>query len=310
MEWVEITAKTVEAAKERALDELGIGSDEAEFVVVEEPKRGLFHQLRGTARVRARVAPRTPRAKTDRRSRRGKKAEDPGDGDRSAPSARAKDGGRNGDKSGRRATSTRAQDHPDVTDDGSSPTGERPRTKSKKSAKSAKPAKPATTPKEEGTTMSMTLDEQVAATETFLEGLLDAIGFEGTIVTERVDEANAHVNVEGDNLGLLIGPRGNTMNAIQDLTRIVLQKQAAGSWEGHVHVDINGYRAKRRAALVTFVEKVAADVGETGSAKALEPMSASDRKLVHDTVNDIDGVTTTSEGHEPRRWVKIVPAEA
>lgn len=158
--------------------------------------------------------------------------------------------------------------------------------------------------------MSMTLDDQVSATESFLSGLLDAIGFEGTITVERTDDANAHVNVEGDNLGLLIGPRGNTMNAIQDLTRIMLQKQAAGSWEGHVHVDVNGYRAKRREALVAFVEKIAGEVLESGTAKALEPMSASDRKAVHDTVNGIDGVTTTSEGHEPKRWVKIVPVDA
>ena len=157
--------------------------------------------------------------------------------------------------------------------------------------------------------MTMTLDEQVAATESFLSGLLEAIGLDGRITTERTDDANANVNIEGEDLGLLIGPRGQTMNAIQDLARITLQKRAAGSWEGHVHVDVNGYRAKRRAALVTFVEKVAADVVDSGKPKALEPMPSSDRKIVHDTVNGIDGVHTTSEGHEPRRWVMIAPDE-
>ncbi len=62
-------------------------------------------------------------------------------------------------------------------------------------------------------------------------------------------------------------------------------------------------------ALGRFVEQVAADVLESGNAKALEPMSASDRKAVHDKVNEIDGVHTTSEGVDPRRWVKIVPDE-
>lgn len=158
--------------------------------------------------------------------------------------------------------------------------------------------------------MAMTLDEQVAASETFLAGLLDAMDIDGEISTDRIDEDNAHVNIQGENLGVLIGPRGDTMNAIQDLTRITLQKQAAGSWEGHVHVDVNGYRAKRREALVAFVQKVAADVLDSGKPKALEPMSSSDRKIVHDTVNAIDGVTTSSEGRDPRRWVQISPAEA
>ncbi|MBS1848704.1 MAG: Jag N-terminal domain-containing protein [Actinobacteria bacterium] len=310
MEWVEITAKTVDAAKERALDELGISADEAEFVVLEEPRRGLFNQIRGTARVRARVAPRAPRAKNDRRGRRGPRSEtsdgaaDPGAG-----------GSRKSDARAPRAKKTSPA--PEASgDDGAAgnDTGARPSRSS--SGRSRQRKRPGTqtssseTTKQEGTTMSMTLDEQVQATEAFLDGLLHAIGFEGTITSDRIDDANAQVNIEGEGLGLLIGPRGQTMNAIQDMTRVVLQKQAAGSWEGHVHVDVNGYRAKRRAALVTFVEGLAAEVAETGAAKALEPMSSSDRKVVHDTVNGIDGVHTTSEGHEPRRWVKIIPGSA
>jgi spoIIIJ-associated protein len=310
MEWVEITAKTVDAAKERALDELGIHADEAEFEVLEEPRRGLFGQTRGTARVRARVAPRTPRAKVDRRSRRGRADSGGGDAPKKSRSGRsdkrqaAKDtseaddappsDGREPDSDGDRSRSSAA----------ATPTRTKKSSKSTTAAKSIRSKQPA---KQEGKDMTMTLDEQVAATESFLTGLLDAIGFEGEVTTERTDDANAHVNIEGDDLGLLIGPRGQTMNAIQDLARITLQKQAGGSWEGHVHVDVNGYRAKRRAALVAFVEKVAADVLESGTAKALEPMASSDRKVVHDTVNGIDGVHTTSEGHEPRRWVMISP---
>lgn len=292
MEWVEITAKTVEAAKERALDELGVADDEAEFVILEEPRVGLFRQVRGTARVRARVAPRTPRAKTERRNRRGRST--PGDvtkgasRDEEVTNTKAKRPSSSKDRSGKNATKAS------------------PASKKHRAAPTSESTEQPSA-KQEGKAMTMTLDEQVAATESFLNGLLDAIGFEGRITTERPDEANAHVNIEGDDLGLLIGPGGQTMNAIQDLARITLQKQAAGSWEGHVHVDVNGYRAKRRAALVTFVEKVAADVIESGSAKALEPMSSSDRKVVHDTVNGIEGAITTSEGHEPRRWVKISP---
>lgn len=319
MEWVEITAKTVDAAKERALDELGIDGDEAEFVVLEEPRRGLFGQTRGTARVRARVAPRAPRAKAERRSRRGSAAGGPGKGDspkksRSADKSPDRTSGKKSSDKKRESTDTDempSEGTQEVTshDGAAASIPSTKATKTKRSSKATKSSKSTKSSKQEGKAMTMTLDEQVAATESFLTGLLEAIGFEGSVTTERSDDANAHVNIDGDDLGLLIGPRGQTMNAIQDLARITLQKQAAGSWEGHVHVDVNGYRAKRRAALVAFVDKVAADVVESGTAKALEPMSSSDRKAVHDAVNDIDGVHTTSEGHEPRRWVMISPDE-
>ncbi len=303
MEWIEITAKTVDEAKERALDELGIDHDEAEFVVLEEPRRGLFRQVRGSARVRARVKPRTPRAKTERRQRRGRKpkngqdAADRSDQRETAGKKTTKPAGKS--SAGRTDRKGRGADHE-----------KQRRTTGNDGKSGAAPARDKSDKKERGTEMTMTLDEQVAATESFLAGLLDAMGIDGRITTERADDANAHVNIEGEDLGMLIGPRGNTMNAIQDLTRVTLQKQAAGSWEGHVHVDVNGYRAKRREALVAFVEKVAGDVVESGKAKALEPMSSADRKVVHDTVNAIDGVTTSSEGRDPRRWVQISPDDA
>lgn len=305
MEWVEITAKTVEAAKERALDELGIDHDEAEFVVLEEPRRGLFHQVRGTARVRARVAPRTPRPKAERRPRRGRG----GASDETPRSGNGRRGDAKKAKGGNKSTSRATAAETGERSDGDAPRQESTEPSAKKTRTGGSTRSKKASNKPEGKTMTMTLDEQVAATESFLSGLLDAIGLDGRITTERTDDANAHVNIEGENLGLLIGPGGQTMNAIQDLARVTLQKQAAGSWEGHVHVDVNGYRAKRRAALVTFVEKVAADVVDSGTPKALEPMSSSDRKVVHDTVNGIDGVHTTSEGHEPRRWVMIAPDE-
>src|SRR6476619_6766956 len=88
MEWVETTGKTVEEAKEAALDQLGVHEDDAEFEVVEEPRTGLFGRTRGEARVRARVRPTAPRAKTERGNRRrrrpepGRKAESQGGGER------------------------------------------------------------------------------------------------------------------------------------------------------------------------------------------------------------------------------------
>jgi spoIIIJ-associated protein len=332
MEWVETTAKTIDEAKDAALDQLGIDHDEAEFVIVEEPRQGLFRQVRGVARVRARVAPRTPRAKTERRSRRPKGGGRDGGGSEEASTGEtnARSGGNRGRRGGGRAGSDgKVGSQPETTDGGVGEAIDAPdspaatsdsnngRTKSSRSRNDRGPrsgrgsssgrttaSDPST---EEDHAMPMTLDQQVASAEAFLTGLLGAFGLDGQVETNRVDDDNAELNIVGEDLGILIGPRGQTLNAIQELTRISLQQKAAGSWEGHVHVDVSGYRGQRRAALARFVAGIAADVLESGTAKALEPMSASDRKAVHDVVNDIDGVHTTSEGTEPRRWVKIVP---
>jgi len=89
-----------------------------------------------------------------------------------------------------------------------------------------------------------------------------------------------------------------------------VQRQATGTHHGRVRIDIGGYRERRKEALARFATQVAADVAESGVAKALEPMHPADRKVVHDTVNEIEGVATTSEGEEPRRRVVILPVGA
>ena len=110
----------------------------------------------------------------------------------------------------------------------------------------------------------------------------------------------------GGDLGLLIGPRGQTLLAVQDLTRLAAQKRGADR-RGRLRIDIAGYRERRREALARFTEQVADEVRSSGTARALEPMSSMDRKIVHDAANELDGVETISEGEEPFRRVVIRP---
>lgn len=157
------------------------------------------------------------------------------------------------------------------------------------------------------TTEGVTAEGQAEIVSEFVEGLLGAVGLDGSISHEQVDDDVFEVRVDGDDLGILIGPRGNTLSAIQDLGRTVVQRRVQGGIEGRVHLDIGGYRMKRREALERFTTDVAGRVLESGEPTALEPMNASDRKVVHDTVNGIDGVTTKSEGEDERRHVVIAP---
>jgi spoIIIJ-associated protein len=303
VEWVETTGRSVDEAKEAALDELGVDEQDAEFEIVEEPRPGLFGRMRGEARVRARVAPTQPRPKVERRERRrrgdsrssrdGKGAGAPragGNGRRTGTSDAAAETSKAGGgaaAAGAVATAVDAVEPPDAP----APSPETHRT-------TERPGGPMTTDLEPA--------EQATAVADFLDGLLDAFGLDGDVATELVDDDAVEVTVAGDDLGLLIGPKGTTLNAVQELSRTVVQRRATSPTR--VRVDVGGYRERRRAALARFTEQVAAEVIESGASRALEPMSPADRKVVHDTANEIEGVSTVSEGEEPRRRVVIVPA--
>jgi len=289
VEWVEVTAKTIEEAKDEALDRLGVDESEAEFEILEEPKAGLFGRLRSEARVRARVAPTAVRPKVERGSRRrGRKdrAEDNGPSKAPAPApapaAAAEPSGGEGAGGGRSANG-----------------GSR--------ARSEKRSKPAT---DKGEAMYDAQEPEGDAGEVgeeFLNGLISAFGVQGSVSRALLDDGDTlELAVEGDDVGMLIGPRGATLSAIQELTRTVAQRKA-GEGQPRIVVDVAGYRKDRRQALERFTREVAAQVVATGVVRVLEPMPPADRKVVHDTVNTIDGASTSSEGEEPRRRVVIQP---
>lgn len=151
---------------------------------------------------------------------------------------------------------------------------------------------------------SVSVEEQAEAATDFVRGLVAAFDVDAEVSTRLEDDDVLIVDIDGPELGLLVGPKGATLQALEELVRTVVQRRT----EGHgarIHVDVGGYRAKRRAALERFALELAAEVRESGEDRALEPMSASDRKVVHDAVATVDGVSTTSEGEEPRRRVVV-----
>jgi spoIIIJ-associated protein len=150
----------------------------------------------------------------------------------------------------------------------------------------------------------LSLEEQGESAREFIEGLIDEIGLEATVSLRVVDSETVEVVVDGQELGILVGRGGATLGALQELARTVVQSRTAGPTD-RILVDVAGYRAKRSEALQRFTKQVAEEVLSSGSEQALEPMLAADRKVVHDTVTDIEGVETRSEGEEPRRFVVI-----
>lgn len=304
MEWVETTGKTVEEAKEHALDQLGVDEQDAEFEILLEPKSGLFGLLRGEARVRARVRPTRPRPKAERRQPRRRR-----EGSRGAES---------GQLSGSSTVATEASyegaTSPGDTQDAGNRQRRRRRGGRRSSEWSSSPGaqdralEQRAASGEEGSEMQdANVEEQAEITRSFLDGLLDAFDIDASISEERVDDDTIELQVQGSDLGLLVGPKGQTLQAIHELSRTVIQRKAAGTHTGRVRIDIAGYRQRRKEALARFVLKVAEDVKSSATARALEPMHPADRKIVHDTINDVEGVHTISEGEEPRRRVVIAP---
>lgn len=155
----------------------------------------------------------------------------------------------------------------------------------------------------------MTLDEQAVVAKEFLEGLLDVYGFEASVETRVIDDETVELAADGgEGLGMLVGPKGTTLSALQDVTRTVVQRRFPTRTD-RILVDVAGYRERRVAALQRFSQQVAAEVVESGAERALEPMSPADRKVVHDSINEVQGVATRSEGEDPDRYIVIAPAD-
>lgn len=313
MEWVEISSATLEEAKETALEQLGVSEVDAEIIVLAEPKVGLFGRTRGEARVRARVRPVGPRPKRQRRQRRPGEGGTPRNGDRrrqagasdstgqAAPQVQKKatEAGpaRNGSSggSGRRRRSRSSGGQRSGVANGQAPAGDQP------------PNSQARQDKEAAMAEGVTLEEQAEAAKEFIEGLLEVYGFDATVETKILDEDTLEVAANGSDLGLLVGPRGAALAALQDVTRTVVQHRFPTRTD-RIVVDVAGYRERRVAALQRFTRQIAEEVLESGRERVLEPMSPADRKVVHDTVNEIEGLGTRSEGEDSARHVVIAPA--
>ena len=310
MEWVVTTGKSVDEAKDRALDQLGVAADEAEFEIVEEARTGFFGRVKAEAQVRARIRPTQVRPKHDRRDRRRAKGRrDPARGDRddkqpaaqAAPSTAASDGRRGN-------TETRNESS------GGADEAARDSSTGRDSGKAGRSRQRSKRPRQdkESTAMNGESEREVPPQEVgeaavaFMEGLTAAFG--ATAKAElTVDGSDLDVRVSGDELGLLVGPGGRTLSAVQDLARVASQRRL-GDHDTRLRIDVGGYREKRRAALERFALAVAHEVLEQGRPKALEPMASADRKAVHDALGEVEGVSSRSEGEEPNRRVVIRPA--
>ena len=338
MQWIETTGVSVDEAKERALDRLGVAEDDLEYQVLAEPTSVLFGLRRTDARLRARVRPVSPRSKEERRdrgNRRGQKHTSDGTGGtrRSGSGGSRRNSGRStsrGDnrnaepttrkRSGEPGRSGRSTQQRRSSQGGDSKGGRGPtvtKQTKKRDTSSTDGIDNQKLPEGAGNDSSgrsanrdstevkqMDLETQARVTEDFVRGLLERMGLEARVVSS-INEDRALVEAQGLNLGLAIGQRGDTVRAITQLARTMVQRMSDGDAEGSLIVDVGGYRERRRSFLTEFANTQAEEVLADTQARALEPMNAADRKVVHDAVAEISGVTTQSEGLDMERHVVI-----
>jgi spoIIIJ-associated protein len=138
----------------------------------------------------------------------------------------------------------------------------------------------------------------------YIEGLLDILDYDGDI-DELVQNGRPMVEVVGGRLTALVGTRGATLEALQELSRLAVYRQTGEP--SRLLLDVGGFRATRRKELVAVARNAAEKVKQHGELVRLEPMSAFERKCVHDVINAMAGVRSESEGVEPSRRIVIRP---
>ncbi|MHB8262167.1 MAG: Jag family protein [Acidimicrobiales bacterium] len=304
MDWIEVSASTADRAKDEALSRLGVGESDAEIIVL-EAQGGVFRRLiKHNVRIRARIRPVQARSA---RTGGGKARKSAAEKNSRDPSDRQKRPRSPGNK--RSAPASR-----NITNDSASKNisnkHNNDQRKSDKVRAQSNIAKDQTMDNGNSSDSNTAIDEerirnQANRVSEFVLGLCNSFGISPSVSTEiSVTDDGCEINATGDQLGFLIGHGGTVLNALQEIAKASLYAQE-GEIVGTVVVDVASYRRKRAIALEGFSTKQAQRVRDTGREIAIEHMSSPERKIIHEAIKELDGVSTRSEGLEPRRVVII-----
>lgn len=149
------------------------------------------------------------------------------------------------------------------------------------------------------------VSEAEDAAVNFVAEVLSGIGIHGNMDSYR-EEDTIYISVSGSDCGAAIGRHGETLEAISYMTNLIANKHSEG--RVHVHLDVGGYRKHREQVIKGLADKAVFKVRKSGKRFIMEPMSPSERRIVHSYLQDVKGVTTHSEGDEPSRSVVVEPA--
>lgn len=291
---IEITAPDIESAIAKGVAELGVSRDEVMVEVIEEPGRRLLGLGTRHARVRLTVirAPSTPVPEVP-------KSESSGQGERGEHGPRAE---RSGPRTGRPRPQTRRTERPAP-----------PPREVDEEAQDEAPAISYEDEDEERVVAEVNvadLAEEARIGSDVLKTLLNKMGIQAQVVTQpsKTDGNEAQhwtLEIRGKDLGMLIGRRGETLAAIQYITRLITSRQIGH--RANLVVDVEGYKSRREAMLQRLAQRMAEQAVQRGRTVSMEPMPPHERRIIHLTLRNHPDVTTESIGEGDRRKVTVIP---
>lgn len=263
MSYIEVTGKTEEEAVRKALTQLGLERDDVSLEILERAKSGFLGIGGSPARIRVTYGTDEPEEKKAEPTKKVEKKPE--------PKAEVK--------------------KPEV----------------KPEPKKQEPKKPETKPVEKAPEQKAAAgtcdDENARRIREFLEGLLQHMNSPAQVNVALEEKGRYQVTLEGEKLGQLIGRRGETLDAIQQLTNYAVNR--GRTHRVRIHIDAEHYRAKREESLKRLANKVAVKVVKYRRNITLEPMNAYERHVIHAALQDVPGVNTYSIGTEPNRRVVV-----
>ena len=269
MKKMQITARTVEDAITEASLKLGVTSDKLEYEVLEEGSAGFFGIGKKEAAIAAWL--------------KGSEKED------KAPAKEKKEAKKDAKKDSKKEPK---KDN-----------------KKKKPAKKKQPAEPAFTPEEKAAPVKKEKDltpvneETQKVCEDYLMQILTAMGLQAKVSSRQEEDKSLYMEVEGENMGLIIGKRGQTLDAIQYLLNRVANQRQEGSLR--IRLDTEDYRERRKQTLENLARNIASKAKKTHKNVVLEPMNPYERMIIHSALQKDPAVTTYSKGKEPYRTVVV-----
>ena len=275
-----VTGKTIDLAIENALAQLGLTRDDVSVQVLSQAKAGFLGF--GAAPAKVQVTYETPDLKPE------------------APKTALSAASRSSKpKAAKKPEAPKAEAPKAETPKTEAPKVEAPKAEPKKEQPKREPKAPVE-PKVYAPAAPGSVEEKI---EVFLKGLLENMGSQAVPHAWKADDTTYAVELTGDDLGYLIGRRGDTLDGIQHLCNYSINRNV----EGHIRINVDAeqYREKREESLRRYARKKAQQVLKAHRRTTLEPMNAYERHVIHATLQDDERITTYSIGSEPNRRVVI-----
>lgn len=316
MRTLESSGKSIDEAIFKGLEEMGISIDEVEIEIIQQETRGILGL--GAKRAVVRLTEREPedivlpgymqKAKDPRETREPRELRRPReDRPRSAPrptvqatqDAEASDAGN---------TAATPSMH---TESGAPAANRAPRQQNRNRRNGGREREERLLPQKPGIEYSAEAAKDNATAE-FLDGMLSRMGVEAEVLAniqpaENGEPASIRLCINSKTMGILIGRRGETLDALQYLCSLCANRDRKESGYTRVTIDTENYRDRREETLIRLARKVASQVKATGRSRSLEPMNPYERRVLHEALQNNPYVTTYSEGEEPNRYVVVEP---